>query len=178
MADEIAPTAEARIARDPRSRELTECLRQFYHLCEQEPQAGALCRVWTRSRTIASDLVIEWEPVATHIRSAESGQRSDDPDALLRALRGLVRVDATQDQQRMVVRLLARALYELSELRETIPRADELCRCWDRCEDLAHALAGQHDARVTFRDAEQWKAALATGSDRDKMLERPWTVAG
>jgi hypothetical protein len=177
MADEPARTAEARIAGDPRSRELTDRLRELYRLCEQEPQAGALCRVWTRSRTIASDLVIEWEPVATHIRSAEGGQCSDDPDALLRALRGLVRVDASQDQQRMVVRLLARALYELSEIRAAIPRADELCRCWERCEDLAHALAGQYEAEVTFRDPEQWNAALATGSDRDMLLERPWAVA-
>lgn len=178
MAEQHARSVKGKIARDPRSRELTERLREFYHLCEQEPQAGDLCRVWTRSRNIASDLVIEWEPVVTHIRSRDTTPQDDDPDALLRALRGLLRVGVTGDDDRMVVRLLARALFELSELRRTIPLADQLCRCWDRCQDLARDLTRQYGTQVTFRDAEQWKAALAAGSDREAMLERPWAIAG
>jgi hypothetical protein len=178
MANEPAGTAETRrrIAEDPRARELTDRLREFYRLCDQEPRAGELCRAWGRSRQIASDLVIEWEPVASHIRGSAAGARPDDPDALLRALRGLVRVDGGQDEQRMVVRLLARALYELMELRQRVPSADELCRCWDRCEDLARELTLRYDARVTFRDAERWRADVAGGADRVELLEQPWMV--
>jgi hypothetical protein len=178
MASEPAGTAETRrrIAEDPRARELTDRLREFYRLCDQEPRAGELCRAWGRSRQIASDLVIEWEPVVSHIRGRAAGARPDDPDALLRALRGLVRVDGSQDEQRMVVRLLARALHELMELRQCIPSADELCRCWDRCEDLARELTRRYDARVTFRDAERWRAELAGGADRAQLLQQPWAV--
>ncbi len=178
MAIEPAGRAETRrrIAEDPCARELTDHLRQFYGLCDQEPRAGELCRVWARSRQIASDLVIEWEPVASHIRGRAAGARPDDPDALLRALRGLLRVDGGHDEQRMVVRLLARALYDLMELRQRIPSADELCRCWDRCEDLARELGRRYDARVTFRDAERWRAELAGGADREQLLQQPWAV--
>ena len=79
----------------------------------------------------------------------------------------------------MVMRLLARALYELFQLRQRVPSADDLCRCWDRSMELAEQLSAQYDAKVTFADAEEWNAAVAAGeSRREQMLEEPWGVAG
>lgn len=166
-----------RIARDSRACELTEALREFYRLCESEPEAGALCRLWTRSRHIAADLTVEWEPVGNHIRQESAVPSSDDPDVFLRALRGLVRITEGQDEQRMVVRLLARVLYDLSQLWRHIPSADELCRRWDRCIELAQELSADYDAEITFKDAEQWQAAVAAGADRERMLEKPWELS-
>jgi hypothetical protein len=166
-----------RIVRDPRARELAETLRGLYRLYEQEPEAGELCRLWTRSRNIAAGLVVEWEPVGNHIRQQDAGPRPDDPDTVLRALRGLLKVTKGQDDQRMVVRLLARVLYELVELRQRVPSADEICRTWDRSVELARALSAEHGVHVTFRNAEQWKMALSSGHDREQMLKSPWDVS-
>lgn len=170
------PTLEKKarqFALDPRAQQLTETLREFYRLCEPEPEAGALCRLWTRSRHIAADLTIEWEPVGNHIRQQGGAASPDDPDVFLRALRGLLRISEGQDEQRMVVRLLARVLYDLFQLWRRVPSAETLCRHWDRCMDLAQELSADYDIHVTFKDAEEWKAAVAGGARREHLLEKP-----
>lgn len=157
------------VAQDPRTQELTELLREFYDLCDRSPHAAELCRLWSRSRRIAADVEVEWEPVGTLRNWHTEDGAPDDPAPLVRALRGLLR--SIRGDQKMVARLLARALHELVQLWQLEPLAADLCRRWDRCHDLAEQLSTAHGVRVTFRDADEWKTCAA---DRGRILEQPW----
>ncbi len=163
------------LARDRRARELTTALREFYPLCERSPHAAELCRLWTRSRHVAANVAVEWEPVGDLPHGRATLGPSDDPSPLLRGLRGLVSM--TRGDQPMVTRLLARALHDLAHLWKQEPLAADLCSRWDRCLELGEQLSDAYGVRVSFKDAGQWKVHLAAGCDREQDLEEPWAVS-
>jgi hypothetical protein len=174
----VSDATRHRVARDDRAQALAGELRLLYPLCEREPEAARLCRLWSRSREIASGLTVEWEPVGRLIRRRGTEPVADDyePVSILRALRGLVRITQGEEERKMVERLLARAIYELHDLWRRVPDAEEICRRWDRCEELARQLSADHRVKIVFRDPERWQASVAAGASRDQMLAQPWDV--